>query len=129
MRAVVRFAGTDLPAAVVAVFFAGGFLGDLQSAVSIEPGDHSSSPPRFSSGNQTLGRDTEEWTGLAIRGRLDGKVNPVHRARTWPTWVFLASDESRYITGQQIRVDAGSLLKRPNGPGGQSGRVGGVVVV
>ena len=32
--------------------------------------------------------------------------------------VFLASDESRYITGQQIRVDAGSLLKFPNGPTG-----------
>ncbi|WP_396930348.1 mycofactocin-coupled SDR family oxidoreductase [Mycolicibacterium sp.] len=31
--------------------------------------------------------------------------------------VFLASDESRYITGQQIRVDAGSFLKFPNGPG------------
>jgi len=30
--------------------------------------------------------------------------------------VFLASAESRYITGQQIRVDAGSLLKFPNGP-------------
>jgi SDR family mycofactocin-dependent oxidoreductase len=30
--------------------------------------------------------------------------------------LFLASDESRYITGQQIRVDAGSLLKYPNGP-------------
>jgi SDR family mycofactocin-dependent oxidoreductase len=32
--------------------------------------------------------------------------------------VFLASDESRYVTGQHIRVDAGSLLKWPNGPGG-----------
>ncbi|HEU4362613.1 MAG TPA: mycofactocin-coupled SDR family oxidoreductase [Mycobacterium sp.] len=31
--------------------------------------------------------------------------------------VFLASDDARYITGQQIRVDAGSLLKWPNGPG------------
>ncbi|MQY27443.1 mycofactocin-coupled SDR family oxidoreductase [Nocardia aurantia] len=31
--------------------------------------------------------------------------------------VFLAGDKSRYITGQQIRVDGGSLLKWPNGPG------------
>jgi NAD(P)-dependent dehydrogenase (short-subunit alcohol dehydrogenase family) len=30
--------------------------------------------------------------------------------------VFLASDESRYVTGQQIHVDAGSLLKFPDGP-------------
>jgi len=30
--------------------------------------------------------------------------------------VFLASDESRYVTGQQIRVDAGALLKFPDGP-------------
>ncbi|MCW2831196.1 MAG: putative short-chain type dehydrogenase/reductase [Aeromicrobium sp.] len=32
--------------------------------------------------------------------------------------LFLASEESRYITGQQIRVDAGSYLKAPGGPEG-----------
>jgi NAD(P)-dependent dehydrogenase (short-subunit alcohol dehydrogenase family) len=32
--------------------------------------------------------------------------------------LFLASDESRYVTRQQIRVDAGSLLKFPQGPPG-----------
>jgi len=29
---------------------------------------------------------------------------------------FLASDRSKYITGQQIRIDAASLLKYPDGP-------------
>jgi NAD(P)-dependent dehydrogenase (short-subunit alcohol dehydrogenase family) len=32
--------------------------------------------------------------------------------------LFFASDESCYVTGQQLRVDAGSLLKFPNGPTG-----------
>lgn len=30
--------------------------------------------------------------------------------------LYFASEESRYVTGQQLRVDAGSLLKWPNGP-------------
>lgn len=32
--------------------------------------------------------------------------------------LFFASDESRYITGVNLRIDAGSLVKFPKGPGG-----------
>ena len=32
--------------------------------------------------------------------------------------LFFASDEARYITGINLRVDAGSLIKWPNGPTG-----------
>jgi SDR family mycofactocin-dependent oxidoreductase len=32
--------------------------------------------------------------------------------------LFFASDEARYVTGINLRIDAGSLLKWPNGPGG-----------
>ena len=30
--------------------------------------------------------------------------------------LFLASDDSKNITGDNIRIDAGSLIKWPNGP-------------
>ena len=30
--------------------------------------------------------------------------------------LFFASDESRYVTGQQLRVDAGAVIRWPNGP-------------
>ena len=32
--------------------------------------------------------------------------------------LFFASDEARYVTGINLRVDAGSLIKWPNGPQG-----------
>lgn len=31
--------------------------------------------------------------------------------------LYLASDESRYVTGMNIRIDAGSMVKYPSGPG------------
>ena len=48
-----------------------------------------------------------------VRG-FPGDADPVHRARGHGRPVlFLASDESKYITGHHIRVDVGSLLKIP----------------
>jgi hypothetical protein len=44
---------------------------------------------------------------------MQSYIEPVDNANLA---VFLASDESRYVTGQQIRIDAASLLKFPNGP-------------
>ena len=44
------------------------------------------------------------------------RINAVHPANVNTRLLFLVSDEARYITGQQIRVDAGSLLKFPGGP-------------
>ena len=32
--------------------------------------------------------------------------------------LFFASDEARYVTGINLRVDAGSLLRWPDGPKG-----------
>ena len=63
--------------------------------------------PRFS----PVGREVVV-TGVCARSRT--RPRPVDISNLV---LFLASDEARYITGQQIRVDAGSLLKFPNGPG------------
>jgi NAD(P)-dependent dehydrogenase (short-subunit alcohol dehydrogenase family) len=32
--------------------------------------------------------------------------------------LYLASDEARYVTGINLRIDAGSLIKYPDGPKG-----------
>jgi SDR family mycofactocin-dependent oxidoreductase len=63
-----------------------------------------------------LGNPTREDVAPAfvqMQGMPIPYVEPVDIANLA---VFLASDESRYITGQQIRVDAGALIKYPNGP-------------
>jgi NAD(P)-dependent dehydrogenase (short-subunit alcohol dehydrogenase family) len=58
-------------------------------------------------------RDDVIPTFIQFQGMPIPYVEPVDIANLA---VFLGSDESRYITGQQIRVDAGALIKFPNGP-------------
>jgi SDR family mycofactocin-dependent oxidoreductase len=65
--------------------------------------------------NQTPTRDDAEPAFTGFQAMPIPYVEPEDIANLA---VFLACDESRYITGQQIRVDAGALLKFPRGPGG-----------
>jgi NAD(P)-dependent dehydrogenase (short-subunit alcohol dehydrogenase family) len=69
--------------------------------------------PDLSAAGQPVTREDAEPAFTYFQAMPIPYVEPVDIANLA---LFLASDESRYITGQQIRVDAGSLLKFPNGP-------------
>ena len=58
-------------------------------------------------------REDAEWGFTHFQAMPIPYIEPVDVANLA---VFLASDEARYITGQQIRIDAGALIKFPNGP-------------
>jgi SDR family mycofactocin-dependent oxidoreductase len=64
---------------------------------------------------ETVTREDAELAFVAFQAMPIPYVEPLDISNLV---LFLASDESRYVTGQQIRVDAGSLLKFPNGPAG-----------
>jgi SDR family mycofactocin-dependent oxidoreductase len=59
---------------------------------------------------------TREQFGAASAATILLPVDWVESIDVSNAVLFLASDEARYITGQNIRVDAGSLLKFPSGP-------------
>ena len=67
----------------------------------------------FCPGIENPTREDAEPRFVHFQGMPIPYVEPVDIANLA---VFLTSEESRYITGQQIRVDAASLLKFPNGP-------------
>ena len=64
-------------------------------------------------GAEDVSREDAELAFVALQAMPIPYVEPEDVANLA---LFLASDESRYVTGQQIRVDAGALLKIPDGP-------------
>ena len=68
--------------------------------------------PDLVAAGQPVGREDAELAFTAFQAMPVPYVEPEDVANLA---LFLASDESRYVTGQQIRLDAGSLLKVPGG--------------
>jgi SDR family mycofactocin-dependent oxidoreductase len=68
--------------------------------------------PDLAGAGQEVTREDAELAFTAFQAMPVPYVEPEDVANLA---LFLASDESRYITGQQIRLDAGSLLKVPGG--------------
>ena len=69
--------------------------------------------PDLAAGDRPITREDAEPAFTYFQAMPIPYIEPVDVANLA---LFLASDESRYVTGQQIRVDAGSLIKFPNGP-------------
>jgi SDR family mycofactocin-dependent oxidoreductase len=66
--------------------------------------------PDMADQGEDVGREDAELAYTAFQAMPIPYVEPEDVANLA---VFLASDESRYVTGQQIRVDAGAVLKVP----------------
>ena len=66
--------------------------------------------PDLAASGQPIGREDAELAFTAFQAMPIPYIEPEDVANLA---LFLASDESRYITGQQIRIDAGSLLQVP----------------